>query len=121
MAAADDQHVQRFAVGGQAEDLAHLLLDLRAYRVAGHHMAVFGHHLGMLGLGEGQGEARCPLGDHAVGPAKHGVLLMHQERQLQKARSHADRHGGIAPEYGDGQRLFAVSATTSSARGRDLV
>ena len=65
------------------------------------------------------------FGQHAVGAAEHGVLLVQRGRDAAQARGHQRRKGRIAAEADDGGRLapgrISACAAMHAARQRHAV
>lgn len=60
----------------------------------------------------------CQLRQHAVGQARHGVLLVHRDGNAGKLGRHQRREGGIGPEtdHGVGRKSFTIALAMNTAR-----
>ena len=101
LAAADHQHAQRPLRARRLVGSITQRRHRRAHRVAGDHLPHLGHILRPARRREAQRQAGGAPDDQPVGPAKHGILLVYQERDAQQRSGQADRHGGVAAECRD--------------------
>ena len=105
LAAAEDQQRQPSVRLRRVIGTPRRIDDGRSHRVAGETRLAGEVRRQVLGRRERRGDAGDALGEHLVGAAEHGVLLVQQRRDAAQLRRLDGREGRIAAEADDDLRL----------------